>query len=30
VSEGTVSVTPLQIDLTHVEQLGGIADWLGA
>jgi len=27
---GAVSVTPLQIDLTHVEQLGGVTDWLGA
>ncbi len=30
VASGQVSVTPLQIDLTHVEQLGGIADWLQA
>ena len=27
---GAVSITPLQIDLTHVEQLGGVADWLAA
>jgi 5'-nucleotidase len=27
---GAVSVTPLQIDLTHVEQLAGVADWLRA
>jgi 5'-nucleotidase len=29
-AEGAVSITPLQIDLTHVEQLGGITDWLHA
>jgi len=29
-AEGAVSITPLQIDLTHVEQLGGITDWLRA
>ena len=27
-SEGYVSITPLQIDLTHAEQLGGVANWL--
>lgn len=30
VASGTVSVTPLQVDLTHVEQLDGIARWLAA
>ncbi len=29
-AEGAVSITPLQIDLTHVEQLDGVADWLAA
>lgn len=29
-AEGAVSITPLQIDLTHVEQLGSVADWLAA
>ena len=27
---GYVSVTPLQIDLTHDEQLGAVSDWLQA
>jgi 5'-nucleotidase len=27
-SQGQVSVTPLQIDLTHQEQLSSVADWL--
>ena len=27
---GYVSVTPLQIDLTHTEQLGAVGDWLQA
>ncbi len=27
---GAVSITPLQIDLTHVDQMAGIADWLRA
>jgi 5'-nucleotidase len=27
---GYVSVTPLQIDLTHTEQLGAVRDWLQA
>ncbi len=30
VSMGQVSLTPLQIDLTHVEQLDGISQWLAA
>ncbi|SPE34832.1 broad specificity 5'(3')-nucleotidase and polyphosphatase [Burkholderiales bacterium] len=30
VASGLVSITPLQIDLTHVEQLGTISDWLRA
>jgi 5'-nucleotidase len=30
VASGRVSVTPLQIDLTHVDQLGGVRGWLGA
>ena len=30
VAAGQVSVTPLQIDLTHVEQLAGIERWLAA
>jgi 5'-nucleotidase len=30
VAAGAVSVTPLQIDLTHVEQLDGVASWLSA
>jgi len=30
VASGVVSITPLQIDLTHVEQLGTISDWLQA
>ena len=29
VAEGYVSVTPLQIDLTHDEQLPAVAGWLG-
>ena len=29
VANGYVSVTPLQIDLTHVGQIAGIRDWLG-
>ncbi len=29
-STGHVSVTPLQIDLTHDEQLGAVSDWLQA
>jgi 5'-nucleotidase len=29
VANGHVSVTPLQIDLTHTGQIGGVADWLG-
>jgi 5'-nucleotidase len=28
VAAGQVSITPLQIDLTHVEQLAGVQDWL--
>jgi 5'-nucleotidase len=28
VANGLVSVTPLQIDLTHTEQTGAVADWL--
>ncbi len=28
VAEGYVSVTPLQIDLTHTEQIAGVVDWL--
>jgi 5'-nucleotidase len=28
VSDCYVSVTPLQIDLTHVQQIGGVKDWL--
>jgi len=27
-AEGYVSVTPLQIDLTHTEQLDGVRGWL--
>ncbi len=30
VASGLVSITPLQIDLTHVEQLGTISEWLNA
>ena len=30
VANGYVSVTPLQIDLTHVGQIGSVKDWLGA
>jgi 5'-nucleotidase len=30
VASGAVSVTPLQIDLTHVDQLDGVAGWLSA
>jgi 5'-nucleotidase len=30
VAAGQVSVTPLQIDLTHVEQLDGVGKWLAA
>ena len=29
-ANGYVSITPLQIDLTHVAQMGQIRDWLGA
>jgi 5'-nucleotidase len=29
VANGYVSVTPLQIDLTHNAQIGAVADWLG-
>ena len=29
VANGYVSVTPLQIDLTHYGQVAGIRDWLG-
>ena len=29
VANGYVSVTPLQIDLTHVAQIASIGDWLG-
>jgi 5'-nucleotidase len=29
VSQGLVSVTPLQIDLTHTGQLDGVRSWLG-
>ena len=28
VSEGLVSITPLQIDLTHTGQIGMVNDWL--
>jgi 5'-nucleotidase len=30
IAAGQVSVTPLQIDLTHVEQLDGVGRWLAA
>lgn len=30
VSQGYVSVTPLQIDLTHTHQIAAVADWLKA
>ena len=30
VAEGHVSVTPLQIDLTHRDLMGGVTDWLRA
>ncbi|PKO83921.1 MAG: 5'/3'-nucleotidase SurE [Betaproteobacteria bacterium HGW-Betaproteobacteria-11] len=30
VERGWVSITPLQIDLTHDEQLAAVADWMGA
>jgi len=30
VAAGKVSLTPLQIDLTHVGQLGSVTDWLAA
>jgi 5'-nucleotidase len=29
-ASGMVSITPLQIDLTHVDQMGSIMDWLAA
>lgn len=29
VAQGKVSITPLQIDLTHYGQLGGLQEWLG-
>jgi 5'-nucleotidase len=29
-ASGQVSITPLQIDLTHTEQLGEVGDWLRA
>jgi 5'-nucleotidase len=29
-AQGRVSVTPLQVDLTHTVQLEGVAQWLGA
>lgn len=29
VAQGRVSITPLQIDLTHVAQLGDVREWLG-
>ena len=30
VENGWVSVTPLQIDLTHAAQMGSVRNWLGA
>lgn len=30
VAQGAVSITPLQIDLTRVEQLGSVNDWLAS
>lgn len=30
VAQGYVSVTPLQLDLTHTKQIGSVAEWLGA
>ncbi|MDH4174072.1 MAG: 5'/3'-nucleotidase SurE, partial [Betaproteobacteria bacterium] len=30
VASGCVSVTPLQVDLTHPAQLARVRDWLGA
>ncbi len=30
IGRGQVSVTPLQVDLTHVDQLPGVADWLAS
>ena len=29
-ANGFASITPLQIDLTHVAQMGQVRDWLGA
>ena len=30
VAAGRVSITPLQIDLTHAPQMGAMRDWLAA
>ncbi|MEW6292999.1 MAG: 5'/3'-nucleotidase SurE, partial [Pseudomonadota bacterium] len=30
VDQGCVSITPLQIDLTHAGQLAGVREWLDA